>query len=218
MGSSHRHSSWAKSGHQTPLALGEEMLSEQLSLDGRFELLRRVDDPSLRHHITGNIASRLKQEWKTQGQEALSVQQKCLNIKKHLADMTSFRRELSSLKTQVELLNDVPAVKNEEPLLALAAGFHSRCKRDQETGAQSFAGVMQRVLKTSATVGALGGYTAGEEAMLAAARGRAHTTGGETLGGQQPQAMHDRRTSADAPQPILDVEVRMDSTEHIVSL
>lgn len=135
MGASKREARWANTGVKTPLLLCEEMLSEQEALDGRFQLLRKADDPSLRSHISGNIASRLKQELKTQGQEALGVQQKCLNIKKHIADMTTFRRELSGLKTQVELMNSDDSA-NKETLKELAVGFNI-CKRNHEAATQT---------------------------------------------------------------------------------
>merc|ERR1719247_3032223 len=135
MGASKREARWIHTRSKPATALGEEMLSEQESFDATRRLLRQAhgDDPSLKMHITGNIACRLKQELKTQGQEALSMQQKCLNIKKHLADMTAFRRELSGLKTDLLHASGEINAKNEEPLLALAAGFHNRCKKDQES-------------------------------------------------------------------------------------
>jgi len=130
--SSKREARWLKTGTKGPLSLGEEMLSEQQALDDRVTLLRKAqsDDQSMRLHITGNIACRLKQELKTQGQEALSMQQKCLNIKKNLADMTAFRRELSGLKSQVEMISGEVNVKNsDDTLKELGKGF-ALCKRE----------------------------------------------------------------------------------------
>merc|ERR1719247_4018674 len=121
MGASKREARWIHTRSKPATALGEEMLSEQESFDATRRLLRQAhgDDPSLKMHITGNIHSRLVQELKTQGQEALSMQQKCLNIKKHLADMTSFRRELTGLKSQVEMISGEVNAKNEEMLKEL---------------------------------------------------------------------------------------------------
>lgn len=122
MGASWRQARWSHMGVKKPQTLGEEMLSEQRALDDRNEFLRQA--ASIRGHITGNIASRLKQELKTQGQEALSMQQKCLNIKTYLADMTAFRRELSGLKAQVEtqMSSGEVSTKNEETLKELGIG------------------------------------------------------------------------------------------------
>lgn len=129
MGSSKREARWSNTGAKAPLSLGEEMLCEQEALDERAGLLRQAqsDDPSMRIYIAGNIRSRLKQELKAQGQEALNMQQKCLNIKKNLADMTAFRRELSGLKAQVEVLNG-EAHKSDDTLKDLGSCF-ARVKR-----------------------------------------------------------------------------------------
>jgi hypothetical protein len=134
MGASKREARWIHTRSKPATALGEEMLSEQESFDATRRLLRQAhgDDPSLKMHITGNIACRLKQELKTQGQEALSMQQKCLNIKKHLADMTAFRRELTGLKSQVEQISG-EGHKNDEALKELGKGF-ARVKRDINGG------------------------------------------------------------------------------------
>lgn len=127
-----REARWSHTGSKPPTELGEEMLSEQQNLDERILLLRAAqsDDPTFKKHITKNIACRLKQEAKTQSQESLSMQQKCLNIKKHLAEMTVMRRELSGLKSQVEVITDQVPMKDDS-LKDLGHSRFARARRDE---------------------------------------------------------------------------------------
>jgi len=85
------------------------MLQEQAALDDRNRLVRTVqvlssDEMPFRSHIAKNIRLRLDEEAQRDKSEALAMQHQCQNIRKHLTSMTNMRRDLSSLRSRVQLL------------------------------------------------------------------------------------------------------------------
>lgn len=109
-----RKARWANSRVKTVQQLGEEMLVEQQALDKGTVLRREVrgskdKDRALRSHVAANIRSRLREERERNSVEAIDFNQRCMNIRKDLATMTSFRRDLSHMRLQYLSLNEEEA-------------------------------------------------------------------------------------------------------------
>lgn len=86
-------------------AQGEEMLDEQDAHDEHRRLVRPLKlvagSSPMRTHVTRNIACRLREEQQRDATQVLTIQQKCQNIRKHIASMGNLRRDLVSEKTRL---------------------------------------------------------------------------------------------------------------------
>lgn len=95
------------------VVFGEDMLAEQEALESKARLLRTVgrQQDSLRGHVARNIRVRLKEEESHNTANEMAQKQRCINIRKELGEMARARRDLSTLKAQ---LNDKPAPEHVE--------------------------------------------------------------------------------------------------------
>lgn len=107
MGGEQRAARWTSLNHNADSLLhhGEAMLKEQNALEARANLFREMESEGvtspLRQHIARKIRGRLREEQERDGQGALDlveIQQRSINIRKHLGLMYNLRRELQVLK------------------------------------------------------------------------------------------------------------------------
>jgi len=113
-----REARWTCARVKSPQQQGEEMLLEQRALDDRANLVRLVcgaaphghlstaGDISMRGHMAKNIRNRLREEALRDSVEGYSVQEQCMNIRKHLASMAERRKQLSGFRTRLQTVTD----------------------------------------------------------------------------------------------------------------
>lgn len=98
---------------------GETMLREQCALDSKTRLRRVMtsegDESPMRKYVARNIRARLREEKERDEQhqgstDQVEIQQRTINIRKHLGLMSDLRRELQVLKraAQGEIKTDTP--------------------------------------------------------------------------------------------------------------
>eukprot|EP00408_Alexandrium_pacificum_P038069 CAMPEP_0171283720 /NCGR_PEP_ID=MMETSP0790-20130122/67577_1 /TAXON_ID=2925 /ORGANISM="Alexandrium catenella, Strain OF101" /LENGTH=540 /DNA_ID=CAMNT_0011753011 /DNA_START=1 /DNA_END=1621 /DNA_ORIENTATION=- len=102
-----RAARWTSLNHNSDSLLhhGEAMLKEQYALEARQNLFKEMESEGvtspLRQHIARKIRGRLREEQERDGQGTLDqveIQQRSINIRKHLGLMYNLRRELQVLK------------------------------------------------------------------------------------------------------------------------
>mmetsp|Transcript_67651 Transcript_67651/g.198013 ORF Transcript_67651/g.198013 Transcript_67651/m.198013 type:complete len:500 (+) Transcript_67651:76-1575(+) len=102
-----RAARWTSLNHAKDSLLhhGEAMLKEQNALEARTTLFRNMESEGvtspLRQHVARKIRGRLREEQERDGQGTLDqveIQQRSINIRKHLGLMSNLRRELQVLK------------------------------------------------------------------------------------------------------------------------
>uniref|UniRef100_A0A7S4VI83 Uncharacterized protein n=1 Tax=Alexandrium monilatum TaxID=311494 RepID=A0A7S4VI83_9DINO len=102
-----RAARWTSLNHSEDSLLqhGEAMLKEQVTLEARQNLFREMESEGvtspLRQHIARKIRGRLREEQERDSQGTLDqveIQQRSINIRKHLGLMSNLRRELQVLK------------------------------------------------------------------------------------------------------------------------
>jgi DNA repair exonuclease SbcCD ATPase subunit len=85
---------------------GEAMIREQEDLQHRKKLYQTIalegKVSPMRSHLAEKIEARMQEERLRDVQATVEVQQSCMSIKKHINSMSSLRKDLSSLRTEVE--------------------------------------------------------------------------------------------------------------------
>lgn len=95
---------WSPLHLKTPGEHGEDMLHEQDAQDELTRFRRHINDADMRPHITAMIKQRLRTEADGLLAEGHHIQQRCMNIRKHVASMSNSRRELATLRSHMQLL------------------------------------------------------------------------------------------------------------------
>lgn len=123
---------WTNSWGKTLEEQGEDMLEEQIKLEERTRLVRHVttnnDVPQpFRKHIAGNIEARLRREREREAIVNLTMQQKCMNVRKQLTSMANLRRDLAGIRSRWQAL--VADMEDAPPPPPVQLDFKSRKPR-----------------------------------------------------------------------------------------
>lgn len=125
---------------RSPLYKSNAMLREQsalderkkvaraISLEGSVSPLHRKGNSPIRAHVTRQIRSRMQEECEMDKAGDHTVHQRCINIRKHLGNMQTARRDFCELrrKAQEAIEPPRPRTKSEKEVQAnlTAESFH----------------------------------------------------------------------------------------------
>lgn len=108
---------WLVASKLGPCEQGDEMLREQAAFDERDRLVR---SSPMRTHVAHNIRCRLQSEQQRDALQGMTMQQKCLNIRKNLTSLVNLRRDVTNLRGKWQSLSGEVDEEAEEVATSIA--------------------------------------------------------------------------------------------------